>query len=112
MYESTLRTRPTTDSAQSRILAEYSLKPQEVYEADSHRRRKTVSQYLWSSDSRWLLYTVHSKAGMELRANKVPGGKEMTVLSAPEYVEIDGAKADQRGRRIKTFVHRDERNVR
>src|SRR6266446_4956626 len=112
IYEITLRIRPTTDSAQSRILAQYSLKPQEVYEADSHRRRKTVSQYLWSSDSRWLLYTVHSKTGMELRAKDVPGGKEMTVLSAPEYVEIEEAKADQRGWRIKTFVHEDGANER
>lgn len=94
-----------TKSSSSRLiaLAEYFLPPDEVFDSVGHFRSKTVSQYVWSPNSRRLLYTVHVTGGMELRIWDVlrAGGK--TVLKAHQHIQMEDVFWPEQGLTLRTF---------
>jgi hypothetical protein len=102
-YQITLYFQKTTEAAQRTRVAQYSLMPQEVHDADTHELYKTVSQFLWSPDSRLFLYTAHTKARMELRVWNIMTGRERIVLDGHRRVELIAEGNDQRKLRIETF---------
>src|SRR5258708_3268502 len=96
LYQITLYLQKTIEEAQRIRIAQYSLMPQEVRDPDTHSLYKAVSQFVWSPDSRWLLYTIHRKPGMELRVKNIRTGQKTILLSGHERVEMEKATSDQR----------------
>jgi dipeptidyl aminopeptidase/acylaminoacyl peptidase len=109
-YLLTLLLRATADSAQPTLLARYVLPPEDVYYRDIPSLRKTASQYLWSPDSRWLLYTVHNDAGMALEVLNVAANDHKALLEHYERVEINGVAGHSDAWKIVTFKSYREGN--
>jgi hypothetical protein len=93
-YEITLLVGSTSNPSNPFPLAKYVLQPEEVYDANTHLPYKTVSQYVWSSDSKRLLYTTHSYQGMELRITRFDTGADRTLLQGHEGIQIEEPVSD------------------
>ena len=103
VYVLTLHLGAAAQSTEPAVLARYVLPPEDVYYRDIPSLRKTAAQYVWSPDSRWLLYTMHNDAGMALEVLNVATNERRTLLEHYERVEIDGVDGDSDGWKIKTF---------
>ena len=84
-------------------LSESLLPPEEVFDNHSHFRATTVAQYVWSPNSRRLLYTVHTRAGMELRVFHLATGATETLLRDHQHIEIADILPHQATMMIRTF---------
>ena len=109
VYDVRLYLKRTRPSSQPSVVAQHLLAAGDVYEANAHSALRTLSQYVWSPDSRFLLYTVHTTHGMELRVrNVVVGGSDKTLLAGHEYVEIEDVLPNQFSLRIRACDHRQK----
>jgi len=93
-YEVTLFVGSTSNPSNPSPLARYVLKPEEVYDSETHLTYKTVSQYVWSSDSKCLLYTVHTDRGMELRITRFDTGADRILLQGHEGIQLEEPVGD------------------
>lgn len=103
VYQARLYVRSTARQATAVPLAAYSLEPGETYDADSHSLRMTVSQYVWSPDSRRLLYTTHYGNHMELHGNRIADGHDQTLLKGHGHIVISHPMPQFAGWIIYTF---------
>jgi dipeptidyl aminopeptidase/acylaminoacyl peptidase len=89
-------------------VASYRLPPKDVYDPNSHAVYRTVAQYVWSLDSKELLYTAHVDDRMVLRV-RAENGEDRVVLPG-DRIEITRLLPDRRGFRVRTFraLRRDE----
>ena len=99
-------------SHQTVELSDVLLPPGEVFDNQSHFRSRTVSQYVWSANSRRLLYTVHNTAGMELRVFNLARGTSETILRGHQYIEIADILPNHITLTIRTFDARREQQTR
>lgn len=93
-YEVTLLVGSTSNPSNPLPLATYVLKPEEVYDSNTHLPYKTVSQYVWSWDSKRLLYTTHANQGMELKLTRFDTGADRTLLQGHEGIQIEQPVSD------------------
>jgi dipeptidyl aminopeptidase/acylaminoacyl peptidase len=93
-YEITLHVGRMSYPSNPFPLAKYVLRPEEVYDSDTHLPYKTVSQYVWSSDSKRLLYTVHADRGMELRITRFDTGADRVLLQGHEGIQLEEPVGD------------------
>lgn len=107
-YEVTLLVGSTSNPSNPFPLGRYVLKPEEVYDSNTHLPYKTVSQYVWSSDSKRLLYTAHANQGMELRLTRFDTGADRTLLQGHQGIQIEAPVGDLGWRAI-TFDRDDAR---
>ncbi len=112
IYEVTLYLQRTSEVEHPIKLAQYALTPEDVYDRRSQFLYKRISQYVWSRDSKRLLYTVHAEGGMDLRIVNSAGGEQKALLTGHEYVQIDEMLADQRGWKITTIDAGEEEQSR
>ena len=111
VYRVRLQLRGTSALSKPVELSEILLPPAEVFDNQSHFRLRTVAQYVWSANSRRLLYTVHVAAGMELRVFNLDSGATETILAGHQHIEIDDVLPHQT-LTIRTFDARRERQTR
>ena len=104
-YEVSLYLQKTTSSEHRSVLAQNLLPASEVYDKDGHSPLRTLSQYVWSPDSKRILYTLHTSQGMELAVEDVSTGTRMALLTGHEYVELEDVVADPSLIGVKTFDH-------
>jgi hypothetical protein len=88
---------------QARVIAQFELHPEDVYDQESHHPLPSVSQYIWSSDSKRLLYTEHSKSGMDLAVLTLANGRKKTLLSCHEGLELRPLSPGENLITIKSF---------
>jgi hypothetical protein len=86
-------------------LARYRLAPEKVYDATTHALYRTVSQYVWSHDSKKLLYSTHVGSGMEIRVKTIGTTSERVVLRGHEGLQIQENIHNGHGWRIISFDH-------
>jgi Prolyl oligopeptidase family len=102
-YEVSLKLCAMSACDQPVELANYDLPPEEVYDPMSHVIYRTVSQYVWSRDSKMLLYSAHQGGRMVLRIHELGRNGDRVVLDGTDRIEIDGRSHDGRGFLLRTF---------
>jgi hypothetical protein len=88
LYEIALRLVATRPKATPVLLAQYRLAPENTFDANSGGIQPTAGQILWNPDSGGLLYTRHTKVGMEARLRQIHTGLDDPILAGAGQIEI------------------------
>jgi len=102
-YRVRLYVQETRRTSARLVVAKYVLPPDEAFDSQGGFRANTVCQYVWSSDSRHLLYTVHRGRRMELRLAVLPRGISTRLIGGHQHVEIGTILASGNDVEVKTF---------
>ena len=103
IYQARLYVRSMSKPARPFLVAAYFLKPDEAYDADSHSLQVTASQYVWSPDSRRLLYTTHHGNHMELHMERVSEKRDQAILIGHRHIVINHPLSQGTGWTVTTF---------
>ena len=105
-YDVTLYMQKIDSSERRRILTHCLLPASEVYEKDTHAPLRTLSQYLWSADSKQILYTLHTSSDMAVAVEDVATQTRKIVLARHEHVEIEDVTQAHSPVVVKTFDYK------
>jgi dipeptidyl aminopeptidase/acylaminoacyl peptidase len=88
VYEIKLNLLTTDGKSEPRLLSEYHLAPDDVFEKDTGALQTIAGQFVWSRDGKELAYTTHVGPGMEVRVRALTSGSESVILKDSERIEI------------------------